>query len=170
MFVKTLWMILLLAGGAALHQNAVAQAADPTKAPRIPGDEILGEWWTEDNEGRIRVTRDKEGYYRGTTTCCEKDGKPTIDVNNPKPELRNRSTLGIVLIWKLKFEEGEYVDGYVYNPRDGKTYRMEMKVLDKETLKIRGYMGIPLLGQTQIWKRAHADKKTGTFVPPPVAR
>ena len=41
-----------------------------------------------------------------------RDGKPTLDVNNPKPELRNRSTLGIVIIWKLKYEDGEYVDGY----------------------------------------------------------
>jgi uncharacterized protein (DUF2147 family) len=30
-----------------------------------------------------------------------------------------------------------------------------MKVVDAETLKIRGYMGFSLLGQNQIWKRAH---------------
>jgi uncharacterized protein (DUF2147 family) len=168
--VKLLGLMSLLAlAGAGLHAAASAQAVDPTKAPRVAGDEILGEWWTENNEGRIRITRDKEGFYRGTTTCCEKDGKATIDVNNPKPELRNRSTLNIVLIWKLKFEDGEYVDGFVYNPRDGKTYRMEMKVIDKETLKIRGYLGISLLGQNQVWKRAHADK-SGAFAPPAAAK
>lgn len=145
--------------------RSVAQAMPPAPAARVAGDEILGEWWTENNEGRIRITRDKEGYYRGTTTCCARDGKPTLDVNNPKPELRNRSTLGIVIIWKLKFEDGEYVGGYVYNPRDGKTYRMEMKVIDHETLKIRGYLGISLLGQSQIWKRAHVDKNTGAVAP-----
>lgn len=136
-----------------------AQAKPPALAARVPGDEILGEWWTENNEGRVRITRDKEGYYRGTTSCCAGKGKPAIDVNNPKPELRNRSTLGIVIIWKLKYEDGEYVDGYVYNPRDGKTYRLEMKMIDRDTLKIRGYLGISLLGQSQVWKRAHVDKK-----------
>lgn len=166
--IKALCLVLLLGGGAVGLGAASAQAADPTKAARVPGDEILGEWWTENNEGRIRITRDKEGFYRGTTTCCEKDGN--IDVNNPKPELRKRSTLGIVLIWKLKYDDGEYVDGYVYNPRDGKTYRMEMKVIDAETLKIRGYMGISLLGQSQVWKRAHVDKKTGAIVPPAAAK
>lgn len=123
---------------------------------------LLGEWWTENNQGRVRITRDKDGTYRGTTTCCvHKDDKdnPAIDVNNPNPKLRARSTVGIVIFWKLKFDDGEYVDGYVYNPRDGKTYRIEMKVLDRETLKIRGYMGIPLLGQSQIWKRAHGEAR-----------
>ena len=33
--------------------------------------------------------------------------------------------------------------------------KLEKEVIDKETLKIRGYMGIEMLGQTQIWKRAH---------------
>jgi uncharacterized protein (DUF2147 family) len=166
--------LLLVAAAPLLTHSAHAQAkaappAEPkpaAAAPAVPGDAILGEWWTENNEGRIRFTRDKEGFYRGTTTCCQHSAddknNPAIDIHNPKPELRNRSTLGIVLIWKLKYEDGEYVDGYVYNPRDGKTYRMKMEVLDKETLQIRGYMGIALLGQTQIWKRAHVTSQTAS--------
>jgi uncharacterized protein (DUF2147 family) len=160
------WAVVWVSGFCA-SERVHAQAKAP--AARVAGDEILGEWWTENNEGRIRITRDKEGYYRGTTTCCAPEGKATLDVNNPKPELRNRSTVGIVLIWKLKYEDGEYVDGYVYNPRDGKTYRMEMKLIDRDTLKIRGYLGISLLGQSQVWKRARVDAKSGSVAPPPAA-
>lgn len=69
---------------------------------------------------------------------------------------------GCVHKGELKFDDGEYVDGYVYNPRDGKTPRIEMKVLDRETLTMRGYMGISLLGQSQIWKRAHAAARVPT--------
>ena len=148
----------MLAGLVAVISIAIASAAHADPA----GDELLGEWWTENNEGRVSMARYKDGTYRGTTTCCEhKDSKdnPNIDIHNPKPELRNRSTVGIVLIWNLKYEKGEYVDGHVYNPRDGKTYRMKMEVVDHETLKVRGYMGISLLGQTQVWKRAHLDSK-----------
>lgn len=56
----------------------------------------------------------------------------------------------------FKYEDGEYNDGYVYSPRDGKTYRIEAKIIDQNTVKIRGHLGIPLLGQSQIWKRVRS--------------
>jgi uncharacterized protein (DUF2147 family) len=131
--------------------------------PAAPGDVLIGEWWTENNEGRIRFSKDKDGTYRGTTTCCVPakitEEHPARDLHNPNPKLRGRSTVGIVLIWKLTYEDGEYNDGYVYNPRDGDTYRFEAKIVDRNTLKIRGYMGIPLLGQSQIWKRARVEPR-----------
>jgi len=76
------------------------------------------------------------------------------DVNNPNPKFRERKLKGIVIMWNLKFEDGEYVDGYCYNPRDGNTYRVKMKILGQNSLRIRGYLLVPLLGQSQDWVRA----------------
>jgi uncharacterized protein (DUF2147 family) len=56
-------------------------------------------------------------------------------------------------MWHLKYVEGEYVDGYCYNPRDGNTYRVKIKMLGQNSLKLRGYLAIPLLGQSQEWER-----------------
>ncbi|HKP64551.1 MAG TPA: DUF2147 domain-containing protein [Polyangiales bacterium] len=136
----------------------VAVAGSHGQARHKPGDEILGEWWTEGNQGRILMKRASDGTFLGKTTCCvpvkPSEDHPAQDVHNPNPKQRSRSTVGIILIWKLTYEgDGEYADGYVYNPRDGKTYRIDMEVVDRNTVKIRGYIGIPLLGQTQTWKR-----------------
>jgi uncharacterized protein (DUF2147 family) len=132
--------------------------------------ELLGEWWTEGNEGRIKFTRAPDGTFRGTTTCCRpktaSPENPVKDIHNPNPKLRERSTLGIVLIWKLAYDDGEYTGGYIYNPRDGKTYRFQAELIDRDTLRIRGYLGIPLLGQTQVWKRARAQAKQRSTAPP----
>jgi uncharacterized protein (DUF2147 family) len=150
-------------------QPTPAAAAPKTKP--APGDEILGEWWTEGNEGRIVMKRQRDGSFIGKTTCCLPDkpskDRPVQDINNPNPKLRSRSTMGIIIIWKLKYEgNGEYEDGYVYNPRDGKTYRIDMEVVDRNTVEIRGYLGIPLLGQTQTWKRV----QPGTNAPATAGR
>ncbi len=57
------------------------------------------------------------------------------------------------MMWHLRYDDGEYVGGYVYNPEDGVTYRVEAKVLSPESLKIRGFLGISLFGQTKTWSR-----------------
>lgn len=162
---KTLAGVLSILAGPAisLGDHGAAQASPASDARRrvAPEDVLLGEWWTDNNEGRIHFTRDPDGTLRGTTTCCvpkvSTEEHPAFDIHNPNPKLRRRSTVGIVLIWKLAYEDGEYTGGFVYNPRDGNTYRFAAKVIDPNTVKIRGYMGIPLFGQSQVWKRVRAD-------------
>ncbi len=118
-----------------------------------PGpDAIVGEWWTEGKEGRFRFVRAPDGTYSGILVW---GAHPGTDVNNKDPALRTRPLLGAVLVWHLRPEDGEYVDGYVYNPRNGETYRMKAELTGATTLKIRGYLGISLLGQSQIWTRAN---------------
>ena len=36
---------------------------------------------------------------------------------------------------------------------DGETYRCTMRVREDGSLRVRGYVGVPLLGKTQIWTR-----------------
>lgn len=129
----------------AQHHVRVAEATAP------PPDAIVGEWWTEGKEGRIRFVRASDGTYSGILVG---GNDPGTDVHNKDPALRKRSLLGSVLMWHLRPDDGEYVDGYVYNPRNGETYRMKAEVTGKTTLKIRGYLGISLLGQSQTWTRA----------------
>lgn len=158
------WATRAAASGLALTCAFAAtdgQGANATPAAGAPrADALLGEWWTEGNEGRVRFTRDRDGTFRGTTTCCApaspSPGNPARDIHNPDPKLRGRSTVGIVIIWKLAYEDGEYSGGYVYNPRDGKTYRFAAEIIDDGTVEVRGYLGIRLLGQSQIWKRVSA--------------
>ena len=156
-FQAVLTLLSVAAATLSFVETTPAQEAATATPTAAAGDALLGEWWTENNDGRVKFARYKDGTYRGTTTCCihKNDPKnPEFDTENPNPALRNRSMLGVVLIWNLKFEDGEWVEGHVYNPRDGKTYRMKIAKVDRDTIKIRGYMGIELLGQTQVWKRA----------------
>jgi uncharacterized protein (DUF2147 family) len=146
--------------GVALFASAGPGAATVASANGRTGHELVGEWWTEGNEGRIRFVRAQDGTFRGVTTCCvpkqPSEDSPTHDIHNPNPKLRGRSTIGITIIWGLVYEDGEYGSGYIYNPRDGKTYRFKAELLAGDTLRIRGYLAIPLLGQSQVWKRAEA--------------
>jgi uncharacterized protein (DUF2147 family) len=122
---------------------------------KYPPESILGEWWTEKQDsrpsGKVRFVRAEDGTYMGILAWSPEHKK---DVNNKDPKLRDRPVVGIVLMWNLRYDDGEYVDGYVYNPEDGGTYRIKAEVLAPDSLKIRGYLGIALFGQTQKWSRA----------------
>jgi uncharacterized protein (DUF2147 family) len=151
---------ILVAGaiGAPFPSLAQTPATDGamTLATKFPPEAILGEWCTQREEnrppGRVKFVRADDGTYMGILSWSS---DPKKDVNNKDPKLRDRSLVGIVLMWHLRYDDGEYVDGYVYNPEDGATYRMKSEVLSPESLKIRGYLGISLLGQSKVWSRFH---------------
>jgi uncharacterized protein (DUF2147 family) len=54
----------------------------------------------------------------------------------------------------VKDGDNKYVDGTIYDPKNGKTYSCKMTCKGKK-LDIRGYIGISLIGRTTTWERAN---------------
>jgi uncharacterized protein (DUF2147 family) len=151
MKTRTAVAIALLQALPLITDPAPALASDvATESAKQPEGALVGEWLVQDRDGRVRFERAQDGTYFGVATWA---ADPKKDTNNPDPKLRDRDNVGSVVIWHLRWDDGEYVDGYCYNPRDGHTYRIKTEVLGPDTMKIRGYLAIPLLGQTQQWTR-----------------
>ncbi|MBN1327649.1 MAG: DUF2147 domain-containing protein, partial [Candidatus Cloacimonetes bacterium] len=57
--------------------------------------------------------------------------------------------------------------GTIYDPESGKTYSCTMK-LSGDQLEIRGFIGISLLGRTEVWSRIspESDLKAETSTSP----
>ena len=148
--VVSLWPVLPWVEATAVASGESGEAEE--LGVKQPPNAILGEWLSEDKDGRIKFIPAGDGTYLGVVTWA---AEPVKDTKNPDPKLRDRLTLNIVIIWNLRYEDGQYVGGYCYNPRDGNTYRMKTEVVSPDTMKVRGYLAIPLLGQTQEWTRYH---------------
>ncbi len=76
---------------------------------------------------------------------------PLLDTDNPDPELRGRPLLGMELTENYR-KKGRQWRGQLYDPRSGAWYKSHLSVVDSE-LNIRGYIGMPMLGQTRTFER-----------------
>ena len=78
-----------------------------------------------------------------------------VDFRNPDPALRSRKILGMPLIWGFKktSDPNGFEDGHIYSAENGKTYNANVSLQPDGTLRLRGYVGSPMFGETQIWTR-----------------
>lgn len=83
----------------------------------------------------------------------DENGQPKKDRRNPKKELRARELLGLIILTGLKKDGDKWSGGEIYDPNSGNTYRCEAR-LEGDILKIRGYIGVSLIGRTTSWRRA----------------
>lgn len=125
---------------------------------KIAADDILGIWLTGSKNGRVEIYKNGSNYQGRIVWLSEpndpKTGKPKTDLNHPDEKLHSRPILGLINTWGFTFEgAGSWEHGHVYDPKNGKEYKCVMTMKDKNTLNVRGYMGVTLLGRTDVWTR-----------------
>lgn len=131
---------------AALLLGHAVQAADD--APTS----VQGNWLTEPKDGIIQITQAADGTLQGRIVGGNEPGK--LDRENPDPSKRTLALRGQVIMSGLKYDGGgKWSGGSIYKPADGKSYKCKLELLADGTLKVRGFIGISLLGQNQIWTR-----------------
>jgi len=74
-------------------------------------------------------------------------GAVRLDDRNDDESLRARPVLGLELLSDYRYEDGRW-QGQIYDPKTGNTYTSRMWVDRDGRLKMRGYLGVPMLGRT----------------------
>jgi|CXWL01.1.fsa_nt_gi uncharacterized protein (DUF2147 family) len=154
--MRTLLLPLVACCALAFFTALPVRAAD--------GDVILGMWMTQPTDkGWAHVEIGKTGdHFHGTIIKLDAPnfpagdpmaGQPKIDRENPEPSLQTRPIQGLRIMDGFTYAgDGVWEDGTIYDPETGKTYSCKMSLVG-ETLRVRGYIGISLLGRTTEWTR-----------------
>jgi uncharacterized protein (DUF2147 family) len=117
-----------------------------------PAPLVLGRWLTEPRDGIIEITPAADGTYQGKIIGGNAPGR--VDAKNPDAGRRQQLLLGqIILIGMHADGENAWSGGTIYEPDTGRTYKCHIELIDRDHLKVRGFIGISLLGRSQTWTR-----------------
>ena len=124
---------------------------------------------SESPVGLWRTIDDKTGKEKSLVRIVEANGelRATIEKlfrephEEPNPncdkcpgERKNKPVLGMMIMTGLKKSGSEYDGGEILDPANGKTYRVKMWTAEGgKKLNVRGFIGVSLLGRTQVWVR-----------------
>lgn len=122
-------------------------------------DAIKGVWKNGEGTGNIEIYKTTSGHYAGKIIWLkepldDETGKPKLDKRNPDKSKRNTPTLGLVNMHGFKYDaDDKEWNGTIYDPKNGKEYSCRVEMSGNNTLKVRGYIGISLIGRTDTWTR-----------------
>lgn len=120
--------------------------------------------------GRWKTIDDETGKPKSIVEITEKDGaivgkieklfrEPTED-QNPKcdkcsGDKKDQLIIGMQILSGLKKDgDNKWSGGDILDPKNGKTYSCKVEIIENgQKLKLRGFIGLSLLGRTQVWQR-----------------
>lgn len=148
-----------------LRAAVIAGVLAATCQPAIAADDpAFGLWLTENKRAIIEIGPCGEKACGKIVWMAEPltaDGQPKVDAKNEDPALQSRPICGLPLIGDFERSgPGAWDDGFIYSPQEGETYTAYLEAQPDGTLKLRGYIGLPILGKSQIWTR-EADNRGG---------
>ncbi|MEJ7693259.1 DUF2147 domain-containing protein [Daejeonella sp.] len=120
-------------------------------------DAVLGVWQSGHGSVRVRIFKTGENHNGKIVWLREENdeaGKPKTDQNNPSESQRNQPLIGVEALSDFTYKgAGVWEGGTVYDPRSGKKYSCKLSISESGALEIRAFMGISLIGMTQVWTR-----------------
>ena len=124
---------------------------------------------SESPVGLWRTIDDKTGKEKSLVRIVEANGelRATIEKlfrephEEPNPncdkcpgERKNKPVLGMMIMTGLKKVGSEFEGGEILDPANGKIYRVKMWTAEGgKKLNVRGFIGVSLIGRTQVWVR-----------------
>lgn len=143
----------------------VLTAASPMlSAPTVDLSSPTGLWAPIDGEGRplglVRIFP-REGTFYGRIEPRSPADRSSARCTRCTDERKDQPIIGLVIMRHLKLEDEEYVGGDILDPGTGRVYSCKFQLTDGgRKLRMRGYLGVPLLGYSQTWVRVDEARVT----------
>ncbi len=118
----------------------------------------IGTWKTIDDEtgkekSYVQIYETKSGKLQGKVVKILTPGKENAKCTDCKGDNKDKPINGMVILWGLEKDGSSWSGGHILDPNKGKQYKCKINLKDANTLEVRGFLGVSLLGRTQTWYR-----------------
>ena len=145
----TLATLVLSLSGPVLSAQPQPQAQGP-----------VGLWFDHTGRGAVEISpcgNDLCGRIVWLKDLNDKNGRPLRDALNGETGKRNRPICGLQVIGGLKQQsDGSWDKGWIYDPEQGESFDVELRLRGADGLQVKGYKGLKFLSETFQWKRVAA--------------
>jgi uncharacterized protein (DUF2147 family) len=145
LITHTLALALLAAAGSAFAQTTP-----------------VGVWKTIDDKTKteraiIRISESGGVFTGKLEKLLAADAKPDSVCDKCADDRKDKPIVGMEIVRGVKKAENEntWDGGTILDAGEGKIYKVRLQMAEGgKKMEVRGYVGAPLLGRTQIWMRA----------------
>ncbi|MCG1042289.1 DUF2147 domain-containing protein [Mycetohabitans sp. B8] len=120
----------------------------------------MGVWQTiDDHTGQpkawVQIAQEADGTLSGKIVKgLAANNQPDHRCTACTDARKNQLMLGMTIIDGMKQDGDSWKGGHILDPENGKIYKCKMHVEDNgQKLVVRGYIGVSLIGRSQIWNR-----------------
>ncbi|HEX6834875.1 MAG TPA: DUF2147 domain-containing protein [Rudaea sp.] len=136
----------------------------PILSVRAAENTALGTWKTIDDDSHeakaLVEIAEHDGVLSGRIVqLFRKPGEePDPVCKKCEGERHGQRVIGMTILTGMRRDGDVWDGGEILDPEEGKTYRCKLHpTADGRKLEVRGFIGISLLGRTQVWERAEDD-------------
>lgn len=140
-------LVLTLASGLLFALMLIGSPA----VSQPPMADVAGLWIDHTGRGAVEIKpcgANLCGHIAWLKEPNQPNGKPLVDK-------KGRPVCGLQIIGEVKRQsDGSWDGGWIYDPEEDEQYSVELKLRSPDSLQVLGYLGVKLLGETYVWKRA----------------
>ncbi|HUB90517.1 MAG TPA: DUF2147 domain-containing protein [Dyella sp.] len=102
----------------------------------------------------IQITDDNGKLQGKVLQVLLSDDGPHPLCKKCEGERKNQPIEGMVIMWNVSKDDDVWDGGKILDPKTGKVYSVKLSLTDGgQKLDVHGYIGISLLGRSQVWER-----------------
>jgi uncharacterized protein (DUF2147 family) len=124
-------------------------------------DPVIGTWKTFDDKTNqptslVKIYPKNDSIEGVVIKIFPIPGEETIThCTLCKDSRKDQPIVGMIIITDLKKDKtGHWSGGKILDPEEGEIYKVKLSTNDGKKLDVHGYIGIPIIGRSQLWLNA----------------